>query len=61
MEKFSMEWSNEELRTTFDLFDTNKDGKISKDELSQERFFISSSCFVAKLTPKTSSSSLLND
>jgi len=37
MEKFSssVEWSDEELRVTFDLFDTNKDGKISKDELSQ--------------------------
>ena len=40
MEKFSssVEWSDEELRITFDLFDTNKDGKISKNELSQEGF-----------------------
>ena len=35
MDKLVVEWSDEELRVTFDLFDTNKDGKISKDELSQ--------------------------
>ena len=35
MDKLFVEWSDEELRVTFDLFDTNKDGKISKDELSQ--------------------------
>ena len=38
MEKFSMEWSDEELKLTFALFDKNNDGKISKDELSTEGF-----------------------
>ena len=33
-----MEWSEEELKVTFNLFDKNKDGKISKEELSQEGF-----------------------